>query len=110
MTNPVTIGDLRHRISLESALRTSDGGGGAAVTWTAVADVWAAIRPQGGSEGLTLDRVAGAVPYDIWIRHRAGIVPAMRVRFGTRVFEIQSVTDIEDRGHWLKLGCEERDL
>jgi SPP1 family predicted phage head-tail adaptor len=110
MTSPVTIGDLRHRVTIESETRVSDGGGGASVSWTLVADVWAAIRAQGGSESLDLDRVVSAVPYDIWIRYRTGVVPAMRVRFGTRVFDIRTVTDIEDRGHWLKLAALERDL
>ena len=110
MTSALTIGDLRHRVTIESETRTSDGAGGASVAWIVVADVWAAIQPQRGSENLTLDRVAGAVPYDIWIRYRTGVTPSMRVRFGARVFDIRAVVDTEDRGHWLKLMALERDL
>ncbi len=110
MTAPVTIGDLRHRVSIEVASRASDGGGGANLNWTNVADVWASLSPRSGAEVLILDRVAGAVSYDIWMRYRADVVPAMRIRFGTRTFDIRAVLDTQDRGHWLKCVCEERDL
>lgn len=110
MTAPVTIGDLRHRMSIEAATRTGDGGGGANLTWALVANVWASLVPRGGSEVLVLDRVAGAVSYDIWMRYRADVVPAMRIRFGSRTFDVRAVFDVEDRAHWLRCVCEERDL
>lgn len=110
MIAPVTIGDLRHRVSIESANRTSDGGGGASLTWVLVANIWASLVPRNGSEALVLDRVAGAVTYDIWMRYRADVVPAMRLRSGSRTFDVRAVLDVEDRGHWLRCVCEERDL
>ena len=50
------IGALRARLTLETPVRTDDGGGGATVTWTAVADVWGGQRRD---EGV----VAGAVAH-----------------------------------------------
>ena len=110
MKSPVTIGDLRHRVVLESAVRTSDGAGGATIVWTPVATVWAAIVPSGGAESFLLDRVAGAISHEIWMRFRSDVRPDMRITFGTRNFDIRAVFDSQDRGHWLKCLCQERDL
>jgi SPP1 family predicted phage head-tail adaptor len=110
MRAPVTIGDLRHRVQIEIAARTGDGGGGAVLTWTAVADVWAAIWTRSSDETFEADRTAGRATHDIWIRHRGGVKPEMRVRLGVRVFDILGVIDVEDRGRWLKCPAVERDL
>ena len=110
MKAPVKIGDLRHRVQIESPVRAGDGGGGASVTWTLVAEVWAAIWPRGSDEVFDLDRVAGRASHDIWIRKRDGVKPEMRMRFGTRVFDILGVIDVEDRGRYLRCPAEERDL
>ena len=110
MKVPITIGDLRHRVQIETAVRTSDGGGGATVAWTLVADVWAAIWPRTSDEALQLDRVAGKATHDIWIRFRSDVKPDMRVKFGTRVFDIRGAIDADDRARWLRCPSVERDL
>lgn len=110
MTAPVRIGDLRHRVQIESAERSSDGGGGATVTWTVVADVWAAIWTRSSDEAFEHDRMAGRATHDIWIRHRTDVKPEMRIRSGSRVFDVLGAIDVEDRGRWLKLPALERDL
>jgi SPP1 family predicted phage head-tail adaptor len=110
MTSSIKVGDLRRRVTIERPVRASDGGGGATVTWTLVAEVWAALWPRLADESVTLDRVAGQATHDMWIRYRTGITPEMRVTFGTRVFDIRGVIDVEDRNKWLRCPLEERDL
>lgn len=110
MKAPITIGDLRRRVTIEEAVRTGDGGGGYTVAWQPVAEVWAAIWPRLADESYTLDRVAGRATHDMWIRYRDGITPEMRVVSGTRVFDIRGVIDVEDRKTWLRCPIEERDL
>ena len=77
MTRP-RIGALRERLDAGSPEPRDDGGGGAVVTWTAVAELWAAVRPITGDERLRHDAVTGRVTHEVWIRHRADVVPAMR--------------------------------
>jgi SPP1 family predicted phage head-tail adaptor len=110
MSGEIHIGDLRTRLTLEAPSRTSDGGGGASVTWGTVATVWASVRPTGGGEGYALDRVAGRVTHEIVLRYRAGVTPEMRLRDGTRVFEIRAAFGPDQRRRWLKCLAEERDL
>lgn len=106
----VAIGALRHRVVLEEAVRTPDGGGGADETWQAIAELWASVRPIGGSERIAADATSGALTHDVVIRHRAGVVPAMRFRFGTRILEIAALRDVDERRRHLRCLCLERDL
>lgn len=110
MTDAISIGDLRHRVRIEREVRTSDGGGGASVTWTLVAEVSAAIFARNASEGVSLDRAAGIATYDVWMRHRSDVTPAMRLTHEGRVFNIQAAVDVDGRRRWLKCTVEARDL
>ncbi len=110
MKAPVKAGDLRHRVTIESAARTSDDAGGSTTEWQTVAEVWAAIWPRTVAEAFVLDRIAGTASHDIWIRYRSDVTPDMRIRFGDRIFDILGAIDVEDRGAWLKCPSEERDL
>lgn len=102
-----SIGALRHRIVIEAQVRLGDGGGGAAVTWIPVAEVWAEIAPGAGAETLVGEGLAGRVSHVIVIRHRGDIEPAMRFRLGPRVFEILAAFDIEERRRMLRCLCRE---
>lgn len=104
------VSDLRHRVVLEEAQRVSDGAGGFTETWVAVATVFAALRPVGGSEAVEAGRLAGRVSHEVTLRYRAGVTPAMRFRQGARVFHILAAIDEGERKHWLRCLCEERDL
>jgi SPP1 family predicted phage head-tail adaptor len=104
----IRIGELSHRLNLEAPSRTPDGGGGAAVTWALVAEIWAAIRPVSGGEGVAADGVSGRLTHEIWIRHRDGVLPEMRFVEGSRVFDIRAVVDQVERRRFLKCLVEER--
>lgn len=107
---PTSIGRLRHRLSLERASRTADGGGGAAEDWITIAQLWGQIRPTGGDEIVDSDGLSGRISHEITLRYRTGIGPAMRLISGSRRFEIVAVIDIDERRCWLKCLCVERDL
>lgn len=106
----VRIGDLRHRLALEQVVRQDDGIGGAEETWETVAELWAAVRPLNGHERDGSDQLAGRVSHEIWVRYRAGVKPEMRLRSGTRVFEVLAVIDAGERRRFLKCLAEERYL
>ncbi len=109
MSTPL-IGAMRHRLSLESASRATDGGGGVTETWTTMAEVWASLDPATGDELVAGEAVRGRISHTIHIRHRSGIVPAMRFRLATRIFDILAVIDIGERRRLLRCLCRERDL
>jgi SPP1 family predicted phage head-tail adaptor len=102
--------DLRHRLALEELQRVSDEGGGFAESWITVATLWCDFRPLAGLETVEADRVAGRVSHEVSLRYRPGVQPAMRFRKGARLFHILTVINVDERNHWLKCLCEERDL
>ena len=108
--NRLPIGALRHRLVIESAVRVPDDGGGVSRTWSNIAEVWAAIDPVKGRETVVAEAVTGSVSFVIHIRYRNDVVPAMRFRLGTRVFEILAVFDASDRRRFLKCLVQERGL
>lgn len=103
-------GRLCRRLTLEAPLLSPDGGGGSALAWTAVADVWADVRPSGGGERFAADRLAGEVSHEIVLRWRPDVHPAMRFVAGARTFEIRAVLDAGERRRWLRCLVVERKL
>jgi len=106
----LSIGALRHRLTLEQLSLSPDSGGGVTESWVQVAQVWGAIEPLSGRERVEAARIAGRHMYDIRLRFRADVDPSMRLRMGTRIFHILSIEDVDGRGQWLKALCEEREL
>lgn len=104
----VSIGDLRHRLALEAPLATPDGGGGVSRSWTLIAEVWRAIVPADGTEVAAADGMHGRVSHEIWLRYRTGVLPEMRLKLGSRVFEIRSAIDTGERHRFLRCLVEER--
>jgi SPP1 family predicted phage head-tail adaptor len=101
---------LRRRLTLEQLDRVSDDGGGFTESWITVATLAADLRPIGGNESVEADRITGSVSHEVVLRYRPGVVPAMRFRLDTRIFQILAVIDVDERRRWLKCWCEERDL
>ena len=104
------IGKLRHRIAIEVESAATDSYGGQLDPWASprvVARVWARIEPLRGREQLRGMQLESRVTHRVVIRHRSDVGPANRLRFGTRLFNIRAVIDVEERSRWLELLCEE---
>lgn len=100
-------GNLRHRVTIQQLTRTDDGAGGYIETWTAVATVWADVYPLKGNERYEAQQVQANLSHRVTIRYRAGIVPSMRLQYGTRTLNIEAVIDPEERHRELVLMCSE---
>lgn len=98
-------GRLNKRVKLQTKTVTQDGYGAALATWADTATVWAAVEPLQGREFWAQQQVQSEVTTRVRIRYRAGVVPAMRVLYGTRVLDILSVIDPKERHEELQLMC-----
>ena len=101
------IGSLRHRLILEAPTQRPDGGGGATISWSEQATVWADIRARRGGERDQADRPDARLQLQVRIRYRRDVSTAMRLRDGTRVFNILSLFDEDGRERFLTCVCEE---
>ncbi len=100
------IGALKHRVTIEEPVRTSDGGGGFTEIWQSIADtpeVSASIVPVSGSEQLRFHQLGASVTHAIVIRYRNDITPAMRIVKGATVYDITAVTDRGGLGAYLEI-------
>jgi SPP1 family predicted phage head-tail adaptor len=85
-----------------------DGMGGFTETLNTVHETWAAIWPVSAKETRENMRVEANVSHNIRIRYRSGITHAMIVVFGTRIFEINGLINIDERNIWLDMVCNEQ--
>jgi len=100
-------GRLRHIVTIQRVTETQDGYGDKSEAWADVADLRAGIEPLRGREFFDAQHVSADVTTKIVIRYYSGIVPKMRVINGSRIWEIKSVIDPDERHRELQLMCTE---
>jgi SPP1 family predicted phage head-tail adaptor len=102
-----TIGDLRHRVTIESAVDAPDEAGGMVRAYAPLASVWARIESDGAREQFVEQRLEQSRMHIVTIRWREDVNSQMRFDFKGRKLMIRSVED-EDESRWrLKCRCEE---
>lgn len=105
-------GKLRHLVSVQQLLAGSPqqlASGEPDATWTdVVTNVHAAIEPLRGRELLAAQQINAEVSGTVRMRYRAGVTSAMRIKWGTRYYDILAVVDFEERHVELLLYVRER--
>jgi SPP1 family predicted phage head-tail adaptor len=101
------IGRLRHRITIEQATVTRDAYGGETLTWGTYATIWALVTPVRGQERQisAAAQELATLAYQVRMRYRSDIDPRMRVVWGTKVLDIESIYDPTGRYAELILLC-----
>ena len=94
-------GALRHRITIQRKLLGVDGFGGPSPTWETIASVPASIEPLQGREFISAQAVQSEVTGKIRIRYRPDVVAANRLLFGSKVYNVLSVINTEERNREL---------
>lgn len=108
------IGQLRHRVTIQTPTLAVDAQGVRSETWSELATAWADIRPLSMGEAVAAGQTMGYVTHRMTMRRGAPVVaygaenskqvrPKHRVTFGARTFEIQAVTDPDGRGRWIEV-------
>ncbi len=101
-------GRLNRRVTLQRKTAATDAYGAEVASWTDVATVWAAIEPLTGREFFASRQINAEITTRVVIRYLAGIVPAMRIVHGTRLYDILAVIDPRDARVELQLMCTEK--
>ncbi len=100
-------GALDERVTIEQPATADDGYGGETVTWSAVATVWASIRPLSVADGEGQGAVRQATSYGVVIRRRGDIDETMRLTWRGRTFAIREAADPGPRALYQELVIEE---
>jgi SPP1 family predicted phage head-tail adaptor len=101
-------GKLRHSILIQKKVVFRNSIGEEEVTYEDFALVYASIEPIGGREYFLAQQTQSAVDYKFMMRYRSGIKPDFRIFWGTRIFNITSVLNLEERNTQLMLYCREQ--
>lgn len=106
MPNP-KIAELRSRITIQNLVRAADGQGGYTESWVDYASVWAKFVPMKSSERYFSEQLRPENYNRIDIRYIAGLTTSMKVLFDGRVFQIQSIVNMDERKFFIALHCQE---
>lgn len=94
---------LRHRITIEQLTTTQDVYGGIIETWSTFKTVWAEISPLRGREFWEAQQINSQIAGKILIRYVDGVTPDMRVKFGSRYFNIEAAFSPKEKRELLQL-------
>ena len=100
-------GALATELTLETCTPVSDGMGGHAEEWNAIATLFARVEPLAARSRPGAGQTIETVTHRIIMRHRAGILAGMRFVRPGRVFEIVTVHDPDGTGRYLACGTRE---
>jgi SPP1 family predicted phage head-tail adaptor len=103
-------GTLNRRVQLQRPVTDVDAEGRTGDVWTAVATVWATVEPLQGREALLAAQAQTTLTHRVRIRYRTGVTARMRLVYGARIFDIQSVIDTGEARRELVLDCQELEL
>ena len=103
---------LTHEFVLEEQVRTPDGGGGVATSWTPLGTLWGALDARQGGERIAGGRETSTITHRITVRNApqgspARPLPSQRLRRGDRLFAIRGVAEDDGEAAYLRLFCEE---
>jgi SPP1 family predicted phage head-tail adaptor len=100
-------GDLRHKVTIQQSLPDRDSYGTEVPRWSDFATVWAEVKDISGREYTAMQQAISNIAVRVRIRYLGGVVPTMRVIYGSRTLDIVSVIDPDGRLIELHLMCQE---
>lgn len=104
---PVPMSLMRERIEVQSRTTTQNAYGEPVATWSTLATVWARVEPLSGRELWQAAQVRPDVSHKVTMRHYPGLSPKHRLKLGSRIFNIDSVLNIEERERLHQVLCKE---
>ena len=105
----MNIGGMRHRITIQKKPDTigRDSVGAESFSWSEHDVVWAEELPVSGREFLAAGQGQAQAVTKFRIRYLPSTTPHMRVLWGSRVFDIIHVENVNGRDKWMVLVCKE---
>lgn len=102
-------GTMRHPIAVQRAMSSVDDSGAPQNTWIHAFDGWASIDPSGTNESIVDGGTMAIQSLVLRTRHNPeyAVKAQDRIIFDSRVFEVESVTNIAERDRELVLVCRE---
>ncbi len=100
-------GNLKHKIEIQVFTETQNDYGEVIKGFTTFATVYASIIPLSGKEYFASKSVNAEISHKIECRYVSGVLPSMRIVFGSRVFNIVSALNIREANKTLQIMATE---
>ncbi len=101
------IGPLRHRVALQSATSSLDEYGGAGLSFSTDATVWASVEPISGRELISAQQQHAETTHRIRVRYTTNVTQESRIVWESRIFEVVSLIDNKEKKRMIELMCKE---
>jgi len=100
-------GELRQRLMIQSKVVTRNTFGEEVITFLTRGSVWGSVRPLSSREYFLSQQAQSQVSHQVTIRYFAGLRTDWRILWGTRVFDIKSVINTDEKNQEMILLCTE---
>jgi len=100
-------GKLRHRIVVETFTETVSNLGEVSRSWSTSTTRWASIKATAHREEERNRQIEDRATHWVTMRHVDGLSPNDRLKYGSRVFNILSVDNVEERDRKMLVRCVE---
>lgn len=100
-------GKLRHRVTIQNFTESPDATGQVINTFANLVTVWARVSPKSGVEKTNEGTSNIQLTYEVEIRYTGDIDPTYRLVYGSKILNIKSSVNLEDRDRTILLICTE---
>lgn len=101
-------GTFRFRMTIQTVSQSPDGQGGFTESWVDGSDVWASLEPLKGWERMQAMQMQTPVTHKIVMRYRTDIDTSARLKYGTRIFNIKEMLNIQENNRFLQIKALEQ--
>jgi SPP1 family predicted phage head-tail adaptor len=98
---------MNHWVSVQRQAAGQSASGQPNGAWVELAKEWAAIKPISGREYFNASGERAEITHTVELRAGGNYVPRDRIVYGSRVFNIKSVINVEERNRKLRLMVSE---
>ena len=100
--------ETSHRVVVQPRTLTGNGATGFVESFTDTPPVWAGVRPLQAWQVTKYASLGVDATHNIRFRGAVAVKETDRIKFGARLFEVVTVTDIAERGVEKLAVCKER--
>lgn len=94
---PVPLSRMEARVEVQERTVTQDVYGAAVPAWATVAVRWGKVEPLSGREQWQAQQVRPDVTHRVTLRYYSALTARHRLKIGERIFNIESVVNVENR-------------
>lgn len=99
----IRAGKLRNKIVIQQNTPSTDSFGERDASWSTFATVWADIKPLTSREYWDAVQVNAESTLKFVIRYLSGVTPKMRISWDSRIFNIESIINVDERNKMIVL-------